>query len=46
VIAASAWQVAGEHVFSFGFGLVVGFLLAHRYRIVRERRDTEELESE
>jgi hypothetical protein len=45
VTATSVWQVAGEHVFSFGFGLVVGFLLAHRYRIVRERQ-TEELESE
>jgi|KBSMisStandDraft_5_1062788.scaffolds.fasta_scaffold1102753_2 hypothetical protein len=49
MIATSAWQVAGEHIFSFGFGLVVGFLVAHRYRIVRivrERRDTDELESE
>jgi len=35
VIATSAWQIAAEHFFSFSFGIIVGFALTSRYRVVK-----------
>jgi hypothetical protein len=32
---ATFWDLAAEHVASFGFGLVLGFIGSSRYRIVK-----------
>jgi hypothetical protein len=32
---ASFWSTAAEHVFSFAAGVLLGFVISDRYRIVR-----------
>jgi len=34
-VIASWWQVASEHFFSFTGGVIVGFALTSRYRVVK-----------
>jgi hypothetical protein len=41
---ASIFEIVLQDGGAFMFGLIVGFLAAHRYRLVREQRPTDELE--
>jgi hypothetical protein len=34
-VIASVWDVAADHVLSFGLGAFVGFVVSDRYRLVR-----------
>jgi hypothetical protein len=38
-VIASVWSVAAEHFLSFGWGLLVGFYLSNRFRIVKRNGD-------
>lgn len=33
--AAAWWEIASEHLVSFGTGVVVGFALTSRYRVTK-----------
>lgn len=35
IVAATAWEIAAQHVVSFALGLGLGFVLSGRYRIVK-----------
>jgi hypothetical protein len=43
-VIASIVEIALQDGGAFLFGVIVGFLVAHRYRLVREQRPTDELE--
>jgi hypothetical protein len=34
-VIATVWEVAGEHLVSFGAGVICGFVGSSRYRLVR-----------
>jgi hypothetical protein len=34
-VIATVWDVAIDHVLSFGFGAFIGFVASDRYRIVK-----------
>lgn len=39
-VGAFPWGLALEHVVSFACGVVIGFVAANRYRIVRRNGET------